>query len=202
MKRTGPSFDDPSGADAPPSPEVSTGVAPAGSLRPRRGRGWRGQALAEFAIILPVFLVMTLGIVDMARMFTSYISLTNGVREAAIFAGANGYDAWCSSSPSFDSVPCPFGSSGHVDQGANPWDSIAYRIQAEANGIDASAVHLAAPTCASALSAGASFGPCDANSVMVKIRATYDLPVLTPVLGAIVGGDLHLEATTVAAILR
>jgi hypothetical protein len=175
------------------------------ALRARlRRRG--GQALAEFAIILPVFLLMTLGVVDMARMFTAYISLTNGVREAAIFAGAGSEDAWCSSAPGFDAVPCPAGSGGHLDVGNDPWDSIAYRVQAEANGMDASDINLAAPTCASALSAGASFGSCDSipsdQRLLVKIGATYDLDVLTPVLSAVLGGHIHLEATTVAAILR
>jgi hypothetical protein len=165
-----------------------------------RRRG--GQALAEFAIILPVFLLMTLGVVDMARMFTAYISLTNGVREAAIFAGANGYDQWCSSATGFDAVPCPFGSNGHVDLGSNPWDSIAYRIQAESNGMDASAINLDAPTCASTLSAGAFFATCDDTSQVVKINASYDLDVLTPVLGAVLGGHIHLSATTYANILR
>ena len=46
----------------------------------------RGQALAEFALILPVFLVLTLGVVDGARIFTANIALTNGVREAALYA--------------------------------------------------------------------------------------------------------------------
>lgn len=183
------------------SPRAERGPGQGSSRARARGRP-RGQALAEFAIILPVFLLLTLGVVDLARMFTAYISLTNGVREAAIFAGANGYDAWCSSAAGFDTVPCPFGAAGHVDQGANPWDSIAYRIQAEANGMDASQINLSAPSCAAALSAGAFFGSCDTNSQLVKIRATYDLPVLTPVLGAVLGGNIHLEATTVANILR
>jgi hypothetical protein len=169
-----------------------------GVLAAARRRG--GQALAEFAIILPVFLLMTLGVVDMARMFTAYISLTNGVREAAIFAGANGYDHWCSSSPGFDAVPCP--GAGHTDLGSNPWDSIAYRIQAESNGMDASAINLDPPTCASTLSAGAFYSTCDTQSQVVKINATYDLDVLTPVLGVVLGGQIHLQATTYANILR
>ncbi len=46
----------------------------------------RGQALTEFALILPVFLLMTLGVVDFSRLFTSYITLINGVREGVLYA--------------------------------------------------------------------------------------------------------------------
>ena len=188
--------------DAPARPGTGAFARARAGAPSKRHKGVRetGQALAEFAILLPVFLLMTLAVVDMARMFTAYISLTNGVREAAIFAGANGYDDWCSSAAGYDSVPCPGG--GHTDLGDNPWDSIAYRIQAEANGMDATQINLASPSCAATFSAGAFFGSCDVNSQMVKIQATYDLPVLTPVLSAVVGGSLHLEATTVANILR
>ena len=53
----------------------------------------------EFALILPVFLLLTLGVVDMARVFTSYIALTNGVANAAIYAGqGTNYLKWCSGS--------------------------------------------------------------------------------------------------------
>jgi hypothetical protein len=142
---------------------------------PAQPRRRRGQALAEFALVLPVFLLMTLGVVDMARMFTAYISLTNGVREAALFAAATSYD---------------------------DLTGIAYRVQAESNGMDGSKIALAPPACSATIDTGASFGSCDTDSQAVKITATYELPVLTPILGAVLGGHIHLEATTVANILR
>jgi Flp pilus assembly protein TadG len=45
-----------------------------------------GQAIAEFALLLPVFLAVTVGIVDGARLFGAYIPLTNAVREGALYA--------------------------------------------------------------------------------------------------------------------
>ena len=44
----------------------------------RRGERSRGQTLVEFALILPVFLVLTLGVVDGARVFTAYIAIKQG----------------------------------------------------------------------------------------------------------------------------
>jgi Flp pilus assembly protein TadG len=44
----------------------------------RRQRG-RGQALVEFALVLPIFLMLLLGVFDLGRMIYMY----NGVAEAA-----------------------------------------------------------------------------------------------------------------------
>lgn len=46
-------------------------------------RGERGQSLVEFAIILPVFLLLLLGTVDLGLGFKTYIALTNAAREGA-----------------------------------------------------------------------------------------------------------------------
>lgn len=47
---------------------------PAGSL---------GAALVEFAIILPVMLIILLGIIDLGRVFYTYEALANAAREGA-----------------------------------------------------------------------------------------------------------------------
>ena len=48
------------------------------------GRTWmheRGQSLVEFAIILPVMLLLVLGTIDLGMGFKTYIGLTNAARE-------------------------------------------------------------------------------------------------------------------------
>lgn len=49
----------------------------------RDGHGPRGQALAEFGLILPLLLVLLLGIADLGRVFASAITLEAAVRNAA-----------------------------------------------------------------------------------------------------------------------
>jgi Flp pilus assembly protein TadG len=51
-------------------------------------RSTRGQATLEFAIVLPVMLLIALGTVDVGRMFFDYIGIRNAVMEGAIY-GAN-----------------------------------------------------------------------------------------------------------------
>jgi Flp pilus assembly protein TadG len=52
-------------------------------------RGTRGQALAEFALIIPVFLLILLAIFDVGRAVFIYNGLTNSAREAARLAIVN-----------------------------------------------------------------------------------------------------------------
>jgi Flp pilus assembly protein TadG len=49
----------------------------------------RGQALVEFALIVPVFLLLLLVAIDFGRLFFTYIQLNNTAREAAAYAAAN-----------------------------------------------------------------------------------------------------------------
>lgn len=52
-----------------------------------RGKGnARGQSLVEFALVLPLLLILVFGVIDFGMGLRSYISLTNAVREGARFA--------------------------------------------------------------------------------------------------------------------
>ncbi len=175
------------------------------SRAPRIGRraDRRGQSLVEFALILPVFLMMTLAIVDGARIFNAYVSLTNGVREAALFAAdGKGYLSFCTTvagkaaSPAV-SVPCPAGTAA-VNKVNDP-DNIAYRIDAESSGMDASLVVLSKPSCDGT--------PCDSVSGVVTnvtVSASYPVGLFVtslPVIGSVWGNPVMLSATTTARVL-
>ena len=49
--------------------------------RSRQNRGRAGQALVEFALILPVLLLVLLGTVEFGRMCTAQNAVTNAARE-------------------------------------------------------------------------------------------------------------------------
>ncbi len=46
-------------------------------------RGEKGQALVEFALLVPIFLVLMFAIVDFGMGFHSWITVTNSAREGA-----------------------------------------------------------------------------------------------------------------------
>jgi Flp pilus assembly protein TadG len=52
----------------------------------------KGQSLAEFAILLPILLILALGAVDYGRVYFAYISVTNAARNGAQY-GSTGLDA-------------------------------------------------------------------------------------------------------------
>src|SRR6476620_3663266 len=53
----------------------------------------RGQSLVEFALVLPIIMMLTLTALDFGRVYLGYINLQNMSRIAANFA-ANNPSAW------------------------------------------------------------------------------------------------------------
>ena len=52
--------------------------------------GERGQAIVEFALILPVFLLLVFGFIDSARAVFQYITLADAAREGTRYAIVHG----------------------------------------------------------------------------------------------------------------
>jgi hypothetical protein len=57
-------------------------------MKLRHGRT-RGQSLVEFAVVLPIFLIVVCGLFDLGRAVFAYTSLTNAAREGARLAIVN-----------------------------------------------------------------------------------------------------------------
>jgi Flp pilus assembly protein TadG len=62
-----------------------------GSRRSRGHRRGRGQALVEFALVIPLFLLLLVGLFDLGRAVFAYNTLTNAAREGARTAIVNQY---------------------------------------------------------------------------------------------------------------
>ena len=63
-----------------------------GVLRRQVGRPGRGQNVIEFALIAPILIMLAFGIIDVGRMFYSWISLENSAREAARYLASHPTD--------------------------------------------------------------------------------------------------------------
>jgi Flp pilus assembly protein TadG len=60
-------------------------------LRRRRAGDERGQAMVEFALVLPIFILLLVAIFDLGRAAFAYNTLTNAAREGARTAIVNQY---------------------------------------------------------------------------------------------------------------
>jgi hypothetical protein len=77
----------------------------------RRSRSGRGQGLAEFALVLPVFLLIVFGIIDLGRVVWATDDITNAAREGARYASIHGGSeitkTLCPTGPSLAGTPSP-----------------------------------------------------------------------------------------------
>lgn len=73
----------------------------------RRHTGQRGAAMVEFALIMPVFLLLVMGVIDFGATFNDYNSVRQGVREGARQAVVADWDLGsCTSGSSSARVAC------------------------------------------------------------------------------------------------
>jgi hypothetical protein len=157
--------------------------------RRHRRHGTGGQAVVEFALALPLLLLVSLGIVDFARAFNAQIALRDGIREAAIYAGqGTNFVKWCAPAGG-DALPCPAGATV-ANESPDP-DNIAFQL--EGSSLELQDLTLATPVC--------SANPCVRGST-VTISATYELPLLTPVIGDLLGGSVEMTASTTSTVLQ
>ena len=61
----------------------------------------RAQALVEFALVLPVMLLMLLGMIDLGRAFVFGVATQEGARQAARLAASANYDVFVDDSSVF-----------------------------------------------------------------------------------------------------
>lgn len=88
----------------PDSPANTTGTCPVTTpivishicaIRAHRrlesGSGARGQSLVEFALIVPLLLILVVAIVDFGRVYTAMLTVESGAREAADYGAFHWY---------------------------------------------------------------------------------------------------------------
>ncbi len=58
----------------------------------RTNHGKSGQSLVEFAIILPVLLIILSGVLDLGRLYYAYVAVTDAAAEGASYAAIDPQD--------------------------------------------------------------------------------------------------------------
>jgi Flp pilus assembly protein TadG len=146
----------------------------------KRNEG-HGQALVEFALVIPIFLVIVLGIFDLGRAVFANSTLTNAAREGARLAIVNQNVASVQSRTVNQAISLGL---------ANGDVAVHYYLD------DGSIPVAVEPLPANDSACSASTMPLDC---VVVVRATYDWTAITPLIGPLVG-PLTLTATAVQPI--
>ena len=153
-------------------------------------RGPRGQAVTEFALVLPVMLLILLLTVDFGRLFFSYIAVTNAAREATYHAALRAGDT------SFDPQDYKDGVTAAAVRETN--------VQAQGG---AGSLTVSDPTCYLLGSstiidcrAASNFAPGIGNQVTVSVAQPFTF--LTPLISGVFGGSLTLSASATAPVLN
>jgi Flp pilus assembly protein TadG len=129
-------------------------------------KGEKGQSLAEFVMVLPIFLLLVFAIMDFGMGFSAWLTITNSAREGARFGAVRAPPGGaCDNNPS------------------TPATNIDCRVRETADSLDQTKL-TPTITCSSGTCPGT-----PGTSVVVKVDYDYDL--ITPLdslLGLISGG--------------
>jgi PKD repeat protein len=146
----------------------------------------RGQSLVEFALVLPIIMLLTLAALDFGRVYLGYINLQNMARIAANFA-ANNPTAWTVSSD-------PKVQAKHVETLAKYQKEIL---------ADAAASNCNLPLVGGVQTAPAPIftpprpaGTSPQIGDTAKVEITCSFGVITPVISNVVGSTIQVSAAS------
>ena len=138
--------------------------------------GARGQALAEFALVAPIFFLLLFGVIEGGRFIFYYETLNNATREGARYAIVHGSN---SSQPSGPMPPGSTRASSDPDGG-----DVQARVRSTAIGMDPTAITF--PEINACPSAPGAPNPCwypnNGRSETVTVRALFTYATLIPLL--------------------
>jgi PKD repeat protein len=137
-----------------------------------------GQAVVEFALIMPAMLFLMLMAIDFGRVFASYIEVMNASREAAAYAAGNPTDMT--------------GIQAHAAREIN--------VQSTAGESALTLTVTCTDQYGAAIPCAAAAGGAGSGSY-VTVRAREQFAFITPIISSIFGGGIGLEASFSSVIL-
>jgi Flp pilus assembly protein TadG len=136
--------------------------------------------MVEFALLVPVLLLLLVVAIDFGRLFATFVAVNNAAREGVAFASAH---------------PTQITSADNADP-----DNVTYRTRQEvANPSDSrfTAVTVGTPSC--------SPSPCPTilgtgGGSTIKITVSTPFGFFTPIISAVLGSSIRLYASATAVV--
>lgn len=133
-------------------------MSPRRSTRPRRSAA---QALAEFALIAPIFFLLLLGIIEAGRFIFYYEMLNNATREGARYAIVNGANT----------IGCPTGPPAPGTAACDPTgEDVKARVREAAFGV------------LTGITVTPTWTPDNGRGSTVRVAATFTYQSLAPIV--------------------
>ena len=148
-----------------------------------RVRSARGQSFVEFALLLPVMLVLVLGTVDLGRAYFSSVALENAVKEGAFFGARE--------------PECATTTADCVDP-----HNVESRVEVELNGLTLQSfvAKCFAPGTTVFTGAGKALADCE-DGDLYYVASKTPFTLVTPLISSLVGGTLTLSSSSTAVVV-
>ena len=153
-------------------------------MRPRvcPERRPRGQSIVEFALVLPIMLLILAAAVDVGRLFYAFVAVENAAKEGALFGSRN-----------------PLCGTTGIPACANP-NNVVWHVQNEAANIGADFTTQVACREKATGDLVQPINDCvDGDSYQVTV--SYPFRLLMPIIGSIIGPDLILRSQSQATVI-
>ena len=134
----------------------------------------KGQSLVEFAIMIPVLLLIFGGALDLGRLFYAHVAIENAAKEGALY-GAN--------DPACDTAK---------DECASP-NNVRWHVENESVGIPDVGISI---SCSSG-----SVNDCEADD-FYQVTVTSTFTMVTPILAPLLGNPLQLTSTATSLVVN
>jgi hypothetical protein len=144
----------------------------------------RGQSLVEFALTLPLLLLIVIGTIDLGRAYFRTENLTNAVKEGAFF-GARAPTCDTNLNPS-----CP-----------DP-RNVRYRLSQELDGVAFTnfVAKCFGPGTTDFSTAGKPLADCQ-DGDLYYVKATVPFDLITPIIADLVGNTIQLSSAATSVVL-
>lgn len=139
----------------------------------------RGQALVEFALIVPVLMLLLVAAVDFGRLFFTYVEVNNAAREGAAYGAGS-----------------PTDSTGIQDHAVQETNAQSQRGESPLTVTES----CADPSGNSLACSNAAGGGGSGNTITVSVSERFTF--LTPLINNLVGNNFQLSSSATAAVLE